>query len=582
MAMNWFTRAGAVRDAPMVDPAVQTERAAQRTALSNGHLVRYAITVLLNIIVEWAVFLGVLVYAFERGGASTTGYAAIGMLMPYVLFAPIAAAMAERYPPQRVRLGGMALQTLAFATAALAAVAGSGTANVVVAGMIGIGGATMLGPAGAALRPAIVRSSRELTVANLWTGYADSISVFAGPLLAAVMLSIGGAPAVLIACAATSAAAFLISLFRRPVDPPGGSELTDRIGAFALMRREVHQVGSRPGLLGVMAVAGGQYFVIGSLDIVLVVAAQDELGLGPSGPGVLAMALGAGAFISGAVTTVLVRRPRLAPTIAVSLLISGLGLIVLGAALSVVAAFVILPVLGLLRSLQDLLGQILLQRSTDPDALGAVFAVLELASGIALITGSLVAQVLIAVSGVRAALLGTGALFLVLLAVTATSLRQADDSADVPVVTMSLLRRLPVFRPLPRAALEIVARSATEVHVGAGHAVITQGDAGDRFYAVADGDFDVTIDDQIVQRCERGDSFGEIALLADVPRAATVTARRPGTLVAVDRRPFLIAVTGHDSSRQAAWGVVQRMQGDAVGLDGPHQFATPDPDDAER
>ncbi len=558
-----------------------TGRAAQRAALSNGYLVRYTVTVLLNVVTEWAVFLGVLVYAFDRGGSTATGYAAVGLLVPYVLFAPIAGALAERYPPQRVRLGGMTLQTLAFAVAALAAIAGSDATHVVVAAMLGIGGTTMLGPSGAVLRPAIVRSSQELTIANLWSGYADSASVFIGPLLVTVTLWLGGAPAVVVACALTSALALLLSLVRRPVDPPGGSETTDRIGAFALMRRELREVAERPGLLGVMAVAGGQLFLLGSLDIVIVVAAEADLGLGPSGPGTLSMALGAGAFLSGAVSTFLIRRPRLAPIIAGSLLVSALALLVLGLALTVVAAFVILPILGLLRSLQDLLGQMLLQRSADPGALGAVFAVLELAGGLALIAGSITAQVLIATSGVRAALIGTGAFFALLLALTARSLRIADDSADVPVVAMSLLRRVPVFTPLPRRALEAVARSAVEVDVWAGSDVIVQGDAGDRFYAVTDGEFDVTVDGRSIGRCERGDSFGELALLADVPRSATVTARSGGTLLAIERGPFLVAVTGHDSSRQAAWGVMQRMHGESTPIDGPHQFARPPADEAD-
>lgn len=555
-----------------------TGRAAQRAACANGFLVRYTITVFLNVVAEGAVFLGVLIYAFDRGGAVATGYAAIGLLVPYVVFAPTAGALAERYPPQRVRLGAMALQTLAFSVAAIAAYADLDTEFVVVAAMIGIGGATILGPAGAVLRPAIVRSSQELTIANLWTGYADSLSVLCGPLLAAIMLSVGGASAVLVACGVVAALALLVSLYRRPVDPPGGSDLVDRVGAVRLMWREIRSVSARPGVIGVLAVAGGQFFLVGSLDIIVVVAAEDEFGLGPSGPGTLAAALGVGTVLSGAVSTVLVKRPRLAPFLGASMIVLAAACTVLGLALTAVAAFVLLTLMGLARSVQDLLGTVLLQRSADPNALAAVFGVLELVSGLALILGSIVAQVLIAVDGVRLALFGTAAYFVILSLATAKALRSADDSADVPVVAMSLLRRIPVFEPLPRAALEAVARSAVEVDVRPGATVIRQGEPGDRFYAVADGEFDVQVDDERVGLCRRGDSFGEIALLADVPRAATITATLPGSLLAIERAPFLIAVTGHDSSRQAAWGVMRRHQGDRVPIDGPDQFARPDHD----
>jgi hypothetical protein len=52
-------------------------------------------------------------------------------------------------------------------------------------------------------------------------------------------------------------------------------------------------------------------------------------------------------------------------------------------------------------------------------------------------------------------------------------------------------------------------------------------------------------------------------LLADVPRTATVTSLDDGLVLAIDRAPFLIAVTGHDTTRQAAWGVVRSLGGDA-------------------
>ena len=80
------------------------------------------------------------------------------------------------------------------------------------------------------------------------------------------------------------------------------------------------------------------------------------------------------------------------------------------------------------------------------------------------------------------------------------------------------------------------------------------------FYAVVDGSFDVTIAGRSVNTAERGASFGEVALLANVCRTATVTANCLGSLLAIQRVPFLIAVTGSDSSRQAAWGVIRTME----------------------
>ena len=213
----------------------------------------------------------------------------------------------------------------------------------------------------------------------------------------------------------------------------------------------------------------------------------------------------------------------------------------------------------------------LLQRSADPSLLGSMFALIELIGGIGLLVGSGLVQVLVAVGDIPLALYGLAGLLVVILAAAAPALWRADEGADLPVVEMSLLRRLPMFAPLPPIALEAVARSAHHVPVSKGSVVIHQGEPGDRFYAVAGGTFDVIATGEHVHTVERGACFGEVALLADVPRTATVTARVDGELLAVDRVPFLVAVTGSDVSHAAAWGAVHAMDLDISlpSADGP-------------
>jgi MFS family permease len=519
-------------------------------------------------IAKGGVFIGVLVYAFDQDGAAATGLAAIALHVPAVVLAPTLGALSERYRPHRVRLAAMVLQTAAFAVAAFAAFADLATPFVVSAGTIGIAAAASLGPAGAVLRPAIVRSSRELTVANLWTGYAHSVSVFVAPAVATLMLLAGGATAVLAACAAIAGLAFVVSAAGHPADPPGGGAGA-HVHALTLMRRSLGAVRLRHGVVGVLTVAGGQFFIVGALDIVIVVAAQTELGLGPSGPGVLSAAFGLGAFVSGLATTLLVERRRLAPLLVVAMAFVAAAAIVLGTALSIVMAFVLLPMMGLARSVLDLLSVVLLQRSADPHSVGSMFAVREMAAGVGLIGGSVTTQVLISRSGVDAALFGIAGFFIVLLLVTWRALRVADDSADVPVVAMSLLRQHPIFAPLPTPALETVARASIELSVEQGDRLIVEGDHGDRFYAVSEGSFAVAHGDVEIATVGRGGGFGEIALLADVPRTATVTAQTRGAVVAIERAPFLVAVTGHDSERQAAWGVAHSVSDGIARADEP-------------
>jgi CRP-like cAMP-binding protein len=130
---------------------------------------------------------------------------------------------------------------------------------------------------------------------------------------------------------------------------------------------------------------------------------------------------------------------------------------------------------------------------------------------------------------------------------------------------------LPLFAPLPTFELEAVARSAVEVEVGTGEIVIREGESGDRFYAVSSGQFDVSVAGEHVVTAHRGSGFGEVALIANVARTATVIARQPGHLLAIDRSPFLVAVTGYDSSHRAAWDAVRAMTLDPEILDrDPH------------
>jgi CRP-like cAMP-binding protein len=82
--------------------------------------------------------------------------------------------------------------------------------------------------------------------------------------------------------------------------------------------------------------------------------------------------------------------------------------------------------------------------------------------------------------------------------------------------------------------------------------VIREGDSGDLFYAVLEGNAEVSQAGRSVRTQGPGEYFGEIALLRDVPRTATVTARSGLVLLSLDRDVFLTAVTGHPRSHRAA------------------------------
>ncbi len=524
---------------------------------ANPAIIRLVLAHLAAAIAEWAAVIGVLVHVFDRSGVRATGLASIGMLTAALVVAPFTGALVDRRRPQRVRLIGLGVQAVGYGTAAACAHADAPVAVTVLAATVALAAVTTLRPTGAVLMPAHVRTSDQLVRGNLWVWNAESFCVLGGPLLATGLLAAGGPSAVLLGCSIAALIAVALTVPDTAIDLPAG--VSSSVGRTHSVRDAWRALRGRPGLVSVLAVVWAQYVMIGALDLVLVVIARTELDLGGTGPGLLSTAFGLGAFASIAVAARVTRRPRLAPALLAALAAAAACLLLFGVALTVPVALIVLPVLGLSRSMFDGPSRLLLQRSSGPEALGSTFAIRELCASAGLITGSVFALIALEVGDPEHVLVALGGAFVLLLLLTARGLRMADAAADVPVVEMSLLRRLPMFASLPPIALEAVARAATAVAVQAGEVVITQGEQGDEFFAVVDGAFDIDMSGKRMRTAERLSFFGEVALLADVPRTATVTAARAGTLLSVGRVDFLMAVTGTDSSLQAAWGVVRAL-----------------------
>jgi hypothetical protein len=170
--------------------------------------------------------------------------------------------------------------------------------------------------------------------------------------------------------------------------------------------------------------------------------------------------------------------------------------------------------------------------------------------------GAVVAPLLLNWLGTRGALIVAGSLLPLVVIPAWPRLNAIDRAGEVPVERLELLRANPIFAPLPEGTLEQLADALEEVHAPTGEEIVRQGDSGDRFYLIKAGTLDVYIDGELVQSLEPGDSFGEIALLRDVPRTATVRARTEAVLYTLDRRHFLAAVTGFGPSLSAAEGVI--------------------------
>ena len=138
------------------------------------------------------------------------------------------------------------------------------------------------------------------------------------------------------------------------------------------------------------------------------------------------------------------------------------------------------------------------------------------------------------------------------LLLSARTLAEIDRRAPVPVVEISLLRSLPLFAPLGAPELEGLAHGLEETRGAGRDVVVTEGEPGDRFYVVAEGELQVDSGGRELRQLQRGDGFGEIALLRDVPRTATVTARTDSRLYALGKACFLASVGSHPRATREA------------------------------
>jgi hypothetical protein len=248
----------------------------------------------------------------------------------------------------------------------------------------------------------------------------------------------------------------------------------------------------------------------------------------------------------------LLRRGRLAAGLATGSLMVGIPLILIAASASVTVAPALLIVLGLGYALIEVAGLSLLQRLTSNDLLGRAFAVVECSYWITTGVGAILAPGIVHLLGVRGALLFVGACLPVLVALRWVPLARFEAGAAVPEGAFKALRTVSLFEPLSLATIENVSRRVAEIAVPAGQTVIREGDLGDRFYVVAQGLLDVSCERGAFPAIGTGDFFGEIALLQDIPRTATVTARQNCILYALDRESFLSAVSSHAFSSRTA------------------------------
>ena len=506
-----------------------------------------------SIIGTWAYAVALVVYAYVHGGASAVGLIALIRWLPAAVVSPFTAILGDRYPRVPVMLASDLLRAVGLAVMTVCVVTNApvGIVYVLAATMAVIN--TAFQPAQSALLPSLAKTPEELTAANVSSSTLEALGFCVGPALGGLLLAVSSVSVVFGVTAGFFVwSALMLAPLLRETEPPLNLErpnlAEEATAGFRAIARD-------PRLRLVVGLFSAQTLVNGAFGVLIAVSALQLLDLGSGGVGYLNAAVGVGGLVGGLASLGLVGHRRLATTFGIAVAGTGGPLLLLGWIPTTVAALVAFALIGFANIVCDVSGYTILQRGTPSDVLARVFGVLHSLFYATVALGAVLTPPLIHWLGVRWTLVIVGSLLPILAVLTRASLVRLDTEPGDPR-RLELLQAIPIFSPLSPPVLEQLAARLTPVHASAGEEIIRLGDHGDRFYVVNSGEVEILVDGEPPRREGEGEYFGEIALLRDVPRTATVRAASDVDLFALDRDDFLPAVTGHAASSQAADAVI--------------------------
>jgi hypothetical protein len=513
-----------------------------RRALRNGDLRRVLAAFLMFNIVEWATWIALLVWGYGYDGVRGASAIALVQLGPGALLAAPAAALLGRIRRGRALCVGYAAQCVAFLAVGIALLADLPGVVVAVTAIVSSVSIDLTRPVHHALLPEISHTTGDLTAGNAASGSLEAVASFVGPLASGILIALWGPGGVMVAMSGCAFVAVLLTV-RLVTAAPLRRDAADGTAAQP-MRAVLRHPAAR--LMSLLIAA--EFVLLGMTDILLVVLALDVLGMADSGPGILTSAVGVGGLAGAALALVLIGRQHLATPLVLGAVGAGVAFALTGLATTPVVALLLIALSSSGKLFYDVASRTFIQRLLPDHLLTAMFGIQESLANVALALGTLAAPALVGALGARGAFVGAGLFLPVVALATYRPLRRLDLGAAVPADVLALLMSVPIVAVLAPRIVERLARDAVAVTRTDGEYVVRQGDPGDRFYVIATGRVEVDIDGTDIRGLGPGDWFGEIALLRDVPRTASVRALTGVSLWAIDRDSFLASVAAASQS----------------------------------
>ena len=500
---------------------------------------------------KWAFLVAGLVIAYDAGGAVAVGVFGLARYLPPTILAPFTGLLTVRWAPEAVFRTTNAIRTLMVAAAFVVVVADLPFAVylLVVALEAGIGAATR--PLYMALLPAIARTPSQLVAANVASSAMEGIGTFAGPAVAGLLLTQGGPASVILVVGAVYAAG--VWAIARLTVPAVGRPVASVAAALDQVSAGVRAVATLPGPRIVVLDLGAQTFVRGLLTVLVVVASVELLPLGDPGVGTLNAMMGLGGLLGAGVAVLLAGRQRLGPAFLLALAGWGLPILVFGLVPTVIVSLLAMTMVGVSNSVLDVAGFTLVQRTTPNHSRVAVLGLLDSVANGGVALGGIVAPLLIVAFGTAPALVVTGAILPLVAIVSVPIMRRVDEGGPAIPARADLLRADPLFAPLSLATVEYLSSCLRPVAFDDGAWLMREGEPGTEYLLIETGTVTISQGGRHIRDLgPGGGGVGEIALLRQVPRTASVQARGPVRAFSLGREAFLEAITGHPVGRAVA------------------------------
>jgi MFS family permease len=543
-----------------------------KSVFVNRNLRRMQLAFAGSLIGNWAFATAVSVWAYGVGGARAVGiYFAVRLALMAVA-TPFVSTFADKYPRKQVMIYSDLYCAVLITAATVCLYADTPALPVFAFAILTSFGGSSFRAAQGAITPQLANTTEELTASNGTSSTLESLAIFLGPAIGAGLLALADVEVVFL----LNVASFLWSVLmvsgirvENPAEAAASAraesgdhdgpttEVVEEVESFFAMTSAGFRAIWRDKDLLITVVQGSaQTVVAGATAVFPLVMAVEILHTGAKGVGLLDSASGLAAILGGIFAIARASKHKLGQDLVVGVFLWSFPLVLVTIWPSPVAAFAVMAFLGFANPLVDVNVFTVIQRLTPDRVLGRVFGAVETCLITTMAIGAAITPVMLHLWGLRTTMavlgLGIGAVAVI----GFPRMRGMDRRLEAPV-GLPLLQGIPMFGPLNPVVLEALARGLVRVEVPPGEVVVREGDESDRFYIIETGRVEVTAGDGHVLREEGpGEYFGEIGLLRDVRRTATITALDPTVLLALPRAEFLDAVTGQGEARRLAEDVV--------------------------